>query len=715
MADEAVYRIVIDVDPRPGVDGGKRIKDSLDEVEHKALDVNQALELMKKGFEAIKTIIEMPIEQFRKLEDIASDLVKEYDRVYLSNIKLQVALKGVGDTSSETARRVEELAHRVADNSRFDDEAARDAAALAIQFGHQGDELDKVITIAADYATAFGGDLVNAVRKVEHGLQTGEIQFGRTSKTLSVLTDSAAKSAEVLEKLEARIGGVAKASIEGGAGSIIMATKAWDDFKEELGGALAKSTELQAFYDVSKEIFVNLASFVGANGEVISDVFGNVFIHSLDLAGHAAQLFFNIMKTGIREVLDLAARVATSPLAGHFGIPTLGPEGSAYLAEKERQAQIVKEINDRSAAFQHGVEMGSDPKGLNDAILDLGRQLEASKKKSDDLRDSLLGLGGVHDDIVALIADFDELEKQIGKSNLPKSFDEAFERIKARALELDKDRRTRDAAGPVDDNFQSPSIAAGYVSQIETQKDQEILKTQQAIRYQEIYQQHLEDIDHAAKTYGFTEKQIHDLRIQYAQQDLAAAKDWQSGLELAFANTEDGARNDAKTIQSVWTTATSTIADGLAQLATSGKANWKDLADSAIAQINRIIAEQLVLKAVAGIGGAFFGGGGGTNLDGSPSVGGNGTAYTPPARAEGGPVIGGRAYLVGEKGKTEVFRPSQSGTVTPVDKLAAPSFHVSVVNVSDPDEITRHIASGKADREILNVMARNRSSSRGLF
>jgi hypothetical protein len=57
---------------------------------------------------------------------------------------------------------------------------------------------------------------------------------------------------------------------------------------------------------------------------------------------------------------------------------------------------------------------------------------------------------------------------------------------------------------------------------------------------------------------------------------------------------------------------------------------------------------------------------------GGPSTGGGGifdmiTAFMG-FRADGGPVTGGRAYVVGERGKPEVFVPDQSGSIVPMPR-----------------------------------------------
>ena len=60
-----------------------------------------------------------------------------------------------------------------------------------------------------------------------------------------------------------------------------------------------------------------------------------------------------------------------------------------------------------------------------------------------------------------------------------------------------------------------------------------------------------------------------------------------------------------------------------------------------------------------------------------------------PARAMGGPVMGGKSYLVGERGP-ELFTPGTSGGITPNSALGGNTITVNV-NGGDPDAIVRAI------------------------
>lgn len=102
--------------------------------------------------------------------------------------------------------------------------------------------------------------------------------------------------------------------------------------------------------------------------------------------------------------------------------------------------------------------------------------------------------------------------------------------------------------------------------------------------------------------------------------------------------------------------------DALVEFVMTGKLQFKDFANSIIRDMVRIAIQQSITKPLAGLFTSFF----------TPS------APTPiPQKAAGGPVTGGRPYLVGERGP-EIFSPRSSGNITPNHALGGTSIVVNV-------------------------------------
>jgi len=118
-----------------------------------------------------------------------------------------------------------------------------------------------------------------------------------------------------------------------------------------------------------------------------------------------------------------------------------------------------------------------------------------------------------------------------------------------------------------------------------------------------------------------------------------------SQAAAALASLKAPADQAAQAIDDAFSKAGASLTKSLAHAASDGKITLQELAKAVLAAIN----------AVAGSGG----GGSLTN-----AIAGALSAAFSGARADGGPVAPGGAYLVGERGP-EVFRPASTGTVEP--------------------------------------------------
>ena len=98
------------------------------------------------------------------------------------------------------------------------------------------------------------------------------------------------------------------------------------------------------------------------------------------------------------------------------------------------------------------------------------------------------------------------------------------------------------------------------------------------------------------------------------------------------------------------------IENALSRAARTGKLGFEDLRKVALATLADIASQ-----AIRSNLGALFGGGGGGGLLGSLASAAS-SLFGSPGRATGGPVTGGRAYMVGERGP-ELFVPTAAGRI----------------------------------------------------
>lgn len=147
-----------------------------------------------------------------------------------------------------------------------------------------------------------------------------------------------------------------------------------------------------------------------------------------------------------------------------------------------------------------------------------------------------------------------------------------------------------------------------------------------------------------------------DINLSAFQSELAAA-----GAALdAFA--QGPARRAADEVSASFDRAGERIGRALARAALSGEGSFKRLAKVALEELSRVALNQIFGKS----GGLpFFG-----------------------ARAAGGAVNAGGAYLVGERGP-ELFAPRQSGTIAPAASGAV-HVHFHIGAGAEAGEVARH-------------------------
>lgn len=125
----------------------------------------------------------------------------------------------------------------------------------------------------------------------------------------------------------------------------------------------------------------------------------------------------------------------------------------------------------------------------------------------------------------------------------------------------------------------------------------------------------------------------------------------------ALEALREPASRAAASIEEAFGRAGESLARSLARAAADGEVSLAELARAVLAAVNA----------------AASGGGGGLGQAIAEAVRG---AFSG-ARAEGGPTLGGGAYLVGERGP-EVFRPSTAGVIEPVGGAGGVTVNVTV-------------------------------------
>lgn len=151
------------------------------------------------------------------------------------------------------------------------------------------------------------------------------------------------------------------------------------------------------------------------------------------------------------------------------------------------------------------------------------------------------------------------------------------------------------------------------------------------------------------------------------------------------ALAEGPAREAAEAIAAAFERTGETIEQALGRAARSGETSFSRMTDAILRDLARLAAEQLIERPLAG---AID-----RTLSGLDLFG---------ARAGGGPVVPGGAYLVGERGP-ELFTPATAGTVAPA---AAPQVTVNLTLPPGGDARAVEASETRIARALARAVAR---------
>lgn len=197
-----------------------------------------------------------------------------------------------------------------------------------------------------------------------------------------------------------------------------------------------------------------------------------------------------------------------------------------------------------------------------------------------------------------------------------------------------------------------------------------------------------------------------NLRIR----QLEASNELADGFERAFLKIKKQAEDLASVGEEITNVFVNDASNAIAEFARTGQLDFKEFANSLLADITKIIARLLVVQALNAVIGAV-GGGSGEGAALSAAIG-AGTQH----RAAGGTVNPGQRFTVGEHGP-EQFVPNRTGTIVPNAasiQQEPPQVNLTVVNVEDARKVPQAINDGLADEAIVNVLSRKRDVIRQL-
>lgn len=181
-----------------------------------------------------------------------------------ASARVDATLKATGDSAKISREKIDELANSLAATTQFDDESLLNAQAQFLKFGNiQEQVFTRGIKLSADLAAFMGTDVPSAAQLVGSALASPAEASGRLERQIGKLTDAQEESikkfieqgdvmaaqTELLNILEAKLGGTAEKMNNGFTKATADSAKAWDELMEAMGRSEKVQGAVNTFFE----------------------------------------------------------------------------------------------------------------------------------------------------------------------------------------------------------------------------------------------------------------------------------------------------------------------------------------------------------------------------------------------------------------------------------------------------------------------------------
>jgi len=175
----------------------------------------------------------------------ASASVKAFQEAELNAKKLQTAVSVNGGLLSDFESLVEQsqILQKI---TIFSDDDIQKAQTLALQYGLTADQVERLIPVIADYASATGDSLTGALNNVIGGLEGNARALKKQGIQLAENVDTSEQLANITDQLSTKFKGQAEIIGETSAGAAAKLANQFDDLKENIGGFVSGFTDASA-------------------------------------------------------------------------------------------------------------------------------------------------------------------------------------------------------------------------------------------------------------------------------------------------------------------------------------------------------------------------------------------------------------------------------------------------------------------------------------
>lgn len=273
----------------------------------------------------------------------------EFSQAEEASLQLQAVLKATGYAAGLTADQIDEMADAIEGSTMQTAETAKAAAAVLLTFKSvQGDQFRQALTLSADLAATFGGDMRSAATQLGKALEDpieGITALKRVGISFTVSqkelikgfldTGEAAKAQQViLDNLAGQPGGSAAGGASGLAGSFKRAADEIGNFFEKLVTVTGIASLAKQALDKIAEGIRGINKEIGGGGTDVDEYAGRIA---------AAQRTLFELRQNYASDADFEASPAVQSLKkkieGYQGLQRAAED--AVLAEKKEAEAIA--------------------------------------------------------------------------------------------------------------------------------------------------------------------------------------------------------------------------------------------------------------------------------------------------------------------------------------------------------------------------------------
>ena len=621
--------------------------------------------------------------------------VKAFAKQEGAERKLQAALKATGQEVDANLKRFKEQAAAIQQVTTVGDEMSIELAATATAMGITSDKLKETVEGAIGLSKAYDMDLKTSIRAAAAALQGKTELLTRYIPTLSLVEGEAAKVAFVMERM-AQGFAIAKAEADSTAGRLLQMANAASDLMESVGSRLAPM--VTKFATRLNQMAVTLQKVNPA----LLDM-GIQLAIVLALAGP-----LTLVLAGLLKMLSMIAAVKLAGLASGLMLLTVAAGGlvavmqDADLATKDATKSgltfgtIMGTIMAAVANVIHGVRIGFN-------VLTLGI-LQAAQWIAKAWTGVGNAIGAIFEVVINGIGmGFNWLMNMIRTKVFP-LINEAMRHMAKTAafFKLAEPGEGFDPLNTAPRKFKpikrerfTNNFADGLEPELEARGDRiaELMANFPGAKIKEQLSGIGESMDEnldpdkvtpavekggdLAEILGEAKDAVTGIgsassgMAEKMEENAGRAVRALTGLSAAAEDVKLGIADAAKsqtTLRQHSENFTNTFADRMTSMLTGASDQFRSFGDVAKSVLQDIASEMVrggIKDLLGGLFGGGQGGGGGGLLSGLfQGIG----ALFGGARATGGRVLGGNAYLVGERGP-ELFSPDQGGVVLPNSRL----------------------------------------------